>query len=412
MTWGLKIFNGILLLLFCSWMSAQDVVVTSFAFTPSRGQNRWHLSTPTQIHVHQRAANDDVYNKHHHQHVEMDRRSALWQGAFGVASLATATGLSFPQTAWAVSPTTSSTWILENNIVMPVLALNTVGLTADETERAITLAVQNGMTHVDFHPGKERDGVAQYLAHNTATARDQLFLNTKVRKAPPGISAADAAARTRAQIADDLQALNVDHVDMLMLRDSPDCDVIQAQWKVMEEALTAGQTRSVGVINFCEKALTCLLETAKVKPALNYYMLHVGMGKDAHGLRTFCDAQGIRTFAYGAVGEPGPNVELLNSPVVMKIAKAHKKSPEQVALRWVLQNGAAASVRPTLEFGLGTGACRRDGSCEQGLVSRARSLDWSLSPQEMQTLDALTSPDDNPTLFSSAGCPGAFVMPK
>ena len=156
---------------------------------------------------------------------------------------------------------------------MPVLALNTVGLTADETERAVTLAVQNGMTHIDFHPGQERDGVAQYLAHSTAAnARDQLFLNTKIRKAPPGTLAQDAAARTRTQIADDLRALNVDNVDMLMLRDSPDCDVMQAQWNVLEEALAAGQTRSIGVINFCEKALTCLLETAKFKPALNYYM--------------------------------------------------------------------------------------------------------------------------------------------
>ena len=42
---------------------------------------------------------------------------------------------------------------------------------------------------------------------------------------------------------------------MLMLRDSPDCDVIQAQWKVLEEAFGNGQTRSIGVINFCEKAL-------------------------------------------------------------------------------------------------------------------------------------------------------------
>ena len=136
------------------------------------------------------------------------------------------------------------------------------------------------------------------------------------------------------------------------------------------------------------------------------------MGKDAHGLRSFCDARGIRTFAYGAVGEPGPNAELLASQVVTNIANAHQKSPEQVALRWVLQSGAAVSVRPTLEFGLGAGACRNDGSCEQGIAGRAISFDWSLSSKELQKLDALTSPDDNPTLFSSAGCPGAFVMPK
>ena len=105
-----------------------------------------------------------------------------------------------------------------------------------------------------------------------SAGRKGLFLNTKIRKAPPGTSPEEAAQRTRTQIAEDLAALGVDSVDMLMLRDSPDCDVIQSQWAVLEDALKSGKTRSIGVINFCEKALNCLLETAYVKPAVNYYM--------------------------------------------------------------------------------------------------------------------------------------------
>ena len=136
------------------------------------------------------------------------------------------------------------------------------------------------------------------------------------------------------------------------------------------------------------------------------------MGRDAHGLRTFGESQGIRTFAYGAVGEPGPNTELLSSPVLKRIAKAHQKSPEQVALRWVLQTGAAASVRPTTSFDLGVGFCDEGSKCQGGIQARASSFTWSLTDKEMAELDAMTSPDDNPTLFSSAGCPGAFVMPK
>lgn len=42
-----------------------------------------------------------------------------------------------------------------------------------------------------------------------------------------------------------------------MLRDSPDCAVMQAQWQAMEAALAAGRTRSVGVINYCEASLRC-----------------------------------------------------------------------------------------------------------------------------------------------------------
>ena len=39
------------------------------------------------------------------------------------------------------------------------------------------------------------------------------------------------------------------------------------------------------------------------------------MGADAYGVRAFGESRGIRTFAYGALGEPGPSAELLASPV-------------------------------------------------------------------------------------------------
>jgi diketogulonate reductase-like aldo/keto reductase len=201
--------------------------------------------------------------------LELDRRSLL-RIVGGAASFGVILSEA-EEVAFAASSTSSHipTWILQNGVEMPILALNTVGLSTDETERALALAVKEGVTHVDFHPGKERDGIANYLRKNERTG---LFLNTKIRKAPPGTSPEEAAERTRAQIEDDLHALGLNQVDMLMLRDSPDCNVIQSQWAVLEEALAQGKTRSVGVINFCEQALTCVLATAKVKPALNYYM--------------------------------------------------------------------------------------------------------------------------------------------
>ena len=126
-----------------------------------------------------------------------------------------------------------------------------------------------GITHIDFHPGQERDGVAEYIAKK---GRDGLFLTTKIKKAPPGTSPNDAAEMCKIQIKNDLKVLGLNSVDMLMLRDSPDCEVIKAQWAVLEDALASGKTRSIGVINFCESALTCVLQNAKVVPALNYIM--------------------------------------------------------------------------------------------------------------------------------------------
>ena len=55
-------------------------------------------------------------------------------------------------------------WELEGGVAMPTLALNVVDLSSEDTAKAVRLAVVNGITHIDFHPGKERDGVAVVLA--------------------------------------------------------------------------------------------------------------------------------------------------------------------------------------------------------------------------------------------------------
>uniref|UniRef100_A0A6T8L0Y4 NADP-dependent oxidoreductase domain-containing protein n=1 Tax=Proboscia inermis TaxID=420281 RepID=A0A6T8L0Y4_9STRA len=372
-------------------------------------------SSLTILHM---SVNDEEIKKH----LCLDRRSTF----VSVGSLmATTTGLLF-----SASPAFSSTssqasdiangspsvtsssvaasipeWTLQGGVKFPTLALNTVGLSVEETTRAVSIARKNGITHIDFHPGKERDGVAKYIA---SSSRDGLFLTTKIRKAPQGTSPEEAAKRAKDQIDEDLKALGVSSVDMLMLRDSPDPRVIQSQWAVLEEALASGKTKSIGVINFCESALKAVLKTAKVKPALNYYMLHVGMGPDAHGLRSFGEAQGIRTFAYGAVGEPGPSEELLLSPILEKIGDAYRRSTEEVALRWLLQSGVAVSVRPTTNFDLGISSCE-GALCEVELEKRSQIFGWTLSKKEMKKISAMTSPDGNPTLFSSSGCPNAFV---
>jgi len=351
----------------------------------------------------------NLNNNNNKQIWDIDRRHAMRVLTGIVSSTCVLTSKSGPVNALTGTVNYIPCWTLENDVQFPTLALNTVGLSSEETYSALTYAIQEGITHVDFHPGKERDGVAKYISQYGRGKH--LFLNTKIRKAPPGTSPTDAAELTRQQIEDDLKALNVEYVDMLMLRDSPDEHVIQAQWAVLEQALRSGKTRSIGVINFCEKAMRYVLKTANIKPAVHYHMLHVGMGKDAHGLRTFQESNGIRTFAYGAIGEPGPNQELLSSPVLTRIAYDHGKSVEEVALRWVTQGGAAVSVRPTRNFQLGVSSCNGN-VCQEGIRARASSFNWSLSESEMNELNQMTSPDDNPTLFSSSGCPGSFVLPK
>ena len=333
----------------------------------------------------------------------LDRRAVI-----STVAAASCLATTAPTSAAAVP----KAWNMRGGVLMPTLALNTVGLTVEGAERAVANAYAAGITHVDFHPGIERDGVARALAAG-AVPRASLFLTTKISKPPVGTSPAAAYDLATAQVEADLKVLGVERTDMLMLRDSPDCQVMQAQWKAMEDTLASGATRAIGVINYCESSLACILASAKVKPAVNYFMSHVGMGTDPRGLRSYGEKRGVRTFAYGAVGEPGPSDELLSSPTLRQIGERYGRSADEVALRWVLQSGMACSVRPTTAFGLGKSACDAGEACRAGLRARGTAFDWALSSAEMASLDAMTSPPGNPTLFSSTGCPDSyFATPK
>tara|TARA_B110001452_G_scaffold212960_1_gene183640 strand:- start:577 stop:1563 length:987 start_codon:yes stop_codon:yes gene_type:complete len=311
---------------------------------------------------------------------------------------------------WAAGAGAQS-WTLAGGVAMPLLALNTAGMSADASERSVKEAYAAGIKHVDFHPGIERDGVARALG---SVPRDAMFLTTKISKPAVGTAPSAAGELVTKQIDEDLRVLGLDSVDMLMLRDSPDPVVMQAQWAAMEDALASKRTRAISTINYCEGSLSAILATAKTPPALNYIMQHVGMGHDDSGLRAFGEKRGIRTFAYGAVGEPGPSDELLTSEVLRQIGAAHGgRSVEEVALRWVVQGGCAVSVRPTTDFKAGASACAAGTeACSAGLRTRAKVFDWALTPAEMRTLDAMKSPTGNPTLFSSTGCPGSFFAAK
>jgi len=99
----------------------------------------------------------------------------------------------------------------------------------------------------------------------------------------------------------------------------------------------------------------------------------------------------------------------------VKIAAAHGRTAEEVALRWNLQAGYAITNRPTDDYapdnaklkGMGQ-FCTND--CETAIVAMAQAYDWSLTEAEVAELDALsfTTYSQSPTYYSSAGCPESF----
>jgi len=274
-------------------------------------------------------------------------------------------------------------------------------------------SISLGITNIDVHlGGSERDGLAAVLR---TVPRNSLFLVTKIDKPPADmIDPIEAAALVRSTVDTEWPLLGVDTVDVLLLKDSASCKVMQAQWKVLEDLLHEGKTRALGTYNYCQFSIDCILETATIPPALNYIMRHVGMGIDATGLIQYGEARGIRTVAYGTLGEPVALSELLTNPVLSAIAETHNRSVEEVALRWNVQAGYAISNRPTADYAPdntpNSAICGGKGDCGVSLVGMRGVFGWELSRQEMAQLDELRldAYSQSPTYYSSVGCPNSF----
>lgn len=338
--------------------------------------------------------------------------SALLYAIAPTDRLAGSSGVLNPHASVAHSRTLSAT-STASLLMDQFVAVNTADLTAEQVQKSVEIGVSLGITAVDFHLGtsanglREREGVAGAVK---SLGRSALTLITKLDKPPSEMTdPSDAAELTRQTLEDEFTALGVDHVDLLMAKDSATCAVMQAQWSVLEEYLAAGKTSVLGTYNYCEFCLRCLLANATTPPAFNFLMRHVGMGPDKTGLIARDSLLGIQTVVYGTLGEPVALFPVLTSSVLVKIAATHSKSVEAVAMQWNWQCGHSVTNRITADYAPdnvpnSTSHCSND--CKAALSDMADLGKWSLTEEEMKQIDALrfnTFPQ-SPTYYSSTAC--------
>lgn len=299
-----------------------------------------------------------------------------------------------------------ATVTLNNGVKMPMMMIGTGGAPGDtgnssETEANVRVAFHVGFTAVDTaHSYGVQDGVGRALAE---VNRSSVFVSTKIGGSFYGEATAAAYNDSLREAYDNLKELNTDYVDLVMLHYPPiacvdSCAVMQEQWRALENFLSAGKTRAIGVSNYCQSDLACILETAVVVPAVNQVAFHVGMSPDPRGLVSYNDAHGILTFAYSPLGSYDfshyPNVtkdiSLITGNFTRDIGTSYNKSGAQVALRWLAQRGV-----PSVTVG-----------SEKHLRQDLEVFEFSLSEAHMRLLDAATTPTGEPNLniFGTPPC--------
>lgn len=220
---------------------------------------------------------------------------------------------------------------LSNGLVMPRVGLGVWKVPINATAKMVATAIENNYALIDTAKqyGNER-GVGQGIKDGlaaTGKSRQDLFLTTKVFNGDQG-----DYDRVRQAVNQQLQDLQTDYVDLLLLH-WPVFNRYNTSWRALEDIYRDGQAKAIGVCNFNVKHLTNLLDHATIKPMIN----QIEFNPRIHQPDTvaFCQGQHIQLEAWSPLG----NGQLLDNPVINRIAKDKGKSPAQVVLRWEIQQG-------------------------------------------------------------------------
>lgn len=228
---------------------------------------------------------------------------------------------------------------LNNGRLMPKVGLGVWKVPLDATAKMVATAIENNYTLIDTAKqyGNERgvgQGIQDGLTANGKTRQD-IFLTTKIFNGDQG-----DYDRVRNAFNQQLKALQTDYVDLLLLH-WPVFNRYNISWRALEDIYHDGQAKAIGVCNFDVDHLTDLLDHAEIKPMVN----QIEFNPRIHQPDTvaFCQGQDIQLEAWSPLG----NGQLLDNPVINKIAKAKGKSPAQIELRWELQQGLVVIPKST-----------------------------------------------------------------
>ena len=223
---------------------------------------------------------------------------------------------------------------LNDDNTMPVLGLGVAELSEDETERAVSTALEIGCRLIDTATAYGNEaGVGRAIAAS-GIPRAELFVTTKLATEDHGFSKAPVACSAS------LQRLGLDYVDLYLIHwPAPAQGKYVDAFGGMIQSRGEGHVRSIGVSNFTEDHLTTVIDLTFVTPAVNQIELHPLLNQAE--LRKADAQHNVVTQSY----TPLVLGRLTDNPTVTSIAGEYGKTPAQVLLRWNLQLGNAVIFR-------------------------------------------------------------------
>ena len=220
---------------------------------------------------------------------------------------------------------------LHNGVEMPLLGLGVFQVTDGKVCReSVLTALRTGYRLIDTAACYGNEKAVGEAIRESGIPREEIFLTSKVWIQDAGYE------KTMRSFAKTLENLGTDYLDLYLIH-MPYGDY-HGSWRAMEELYHAGKIKAIGVCNFLPDRLLDLILSHEVTPAVNQIELHPFCQQKA--LRQVMAAYGIVPMAWAPFAE-GQN-GIFTHPILAEIGRPYGKTPAQVVLRWLRQNGIVA----------------------------------------------------------------------
>ena len=221
----------------------------------------------------------------------------------------------------------------------------------DRTYGLVRQALQAGFRGIDtanqrkhYFEAEVGRALADEISGGTLTRRD-VFLQTKFTFISPQDHrvpydpSAPFAQQVQQSFESSLSHLGVESIDSYVLHapsqrmglGAADLEV----WGAMERLHRAGLVRLLGVSNVSAQQLLMLIRRAEVPPTFVQNRCYAALGWDAE-VRMVCDRSGA---VYQGFSLLTANAPVVQSPLVLEIARGHGRLPSQVVFRFAMQIG-------------------------------------------------------------------------
>lgn len=249
---------------------------------------------------------------------------------------------------------------LNNGIFMPMVGYGTYQTAPAETTANVLQALRTGYRLIDTaqYYGNEAE-VGEALTES-GLPRDQVFVTTKVQTS--------GYAETKRGLDESLRRFNHDFFDLVIIHWPTGNDA--ETYRALEDAYRDGKVRALGLSNFNAHQVQQIIDGATVMPALDQIETHLNWQQKR--MHAYLTSRGMVHESYAPLGEGQPG--FLDNPVLIKVAQRYHKTPAQVTLRFLNQEGIVV-IPKTLN--------------RQHMAANLAIADFSLEPADLRLLEGL-----------------------